>query len=232
MHRFSAANFGFPTRSHEGFDMKLLQLFLSFVFVVVSCEQVFAEGSSHQARKSNDFVESIGVNTHTDYLDTPYGKYERLVKPSLLYLGVRHIRDSLADDELSLKPFRDLSRYGIKLTGLVPYETTSMPALVARIKFQNEVLEAVEGPNETDIFTQFKYKRQGFPKGTIAFMKDFYRAMKQDRQLRHLPVLQTTLAFPGNKYGRGDLADRLGNLAAYADYGNSHNYLVWVRFQV
>lgn len=180
--------------------------------------------SVRQASSANDFVESIGVNTHVNYGDTPYGDYAGLLKPSLLYLGVRHIRDDLADDQFALNPYRDLHRQGIRVTGLVPYETKSMPALIATIRLQRDVLEAVEGPNETDIFTQFKYKGQGFPSGTVAFMKNFYPVIKQDPLLRDLPVLQTTLAFPGATSGKGTRADLLGDLSAYADYGNSHNY--------
>jgi hypothetical protein len=196
--------------------------------VLVACQQTPAEtleaSTLRQAKNANSFVESIGVNTHVNYDDTAYGDYEVLLKPSLLYLGVRHIRDGLADDDFMLNPYRDLLNYGIRVTGLVPYETESMPALIAIIKTQRDVLEAVEGPNETDIFTQFNYQGKKFPEGTIAFMKDFYPAIKNDPQLRGLPVLQTTLAFPGAETDTGIRADLLGDLSAYADYGNSHNY--------
>jgi hypothetical protein len=205
--------------------------------VLVACQQTpttLGSSAIRQARKANSFVESIGVNTHVNYDDTVYGNYDGLLKPSLLYLGVRHIRDGLTDDGadgLVLKRFRDLYGYGIKVTGLVPYETATMPALIAMIRTQRDVLEAVEGPNETDIFTQFNYRGQKFPEGTIAFMKNFYPAIKNDAQLRSLPVLQTTLAFPGyyDETVNSDSvrADLLGDLSAYADYGNSHNYFAF-----
>jgi hypothetical protein len=191
--------------------------------------------SQHQAQSARTFVDSIGVNTHVNYTDTAYGQYETLLKPSLTYLGVRHIRDGIDDGgsddngngSLVLKRYRDLHNNGIQLTAAVPYETTSMPALIAMIKTQRDVLEAVEGPNETDIFEQFSYKGQKFPEGTIAFMKDFYPAVKADPQLRDLPVLQTTLAFPGYRLAKGVRADLLGDLSKYADYGNSHNYFAF-----
>ncbi len=196
--------------------------------VLVACQQTPAEtleaSTLRQARRATSFVDSIGVNTHVNYDDTPYGDFEGLLKPSLLYLGVRHIRDGLADDDFMLNPYRDLLSYGIRVTGLVPYETESMEVLITMIKTQRDILEAVEGPNETDIFTQFSYRGQGFPEGTIAFMKDFYPAIKNDSRLRSLPVLQTTLAFPGFEIGDSIRADVLGDLSAYADYGNSHNY--------
>jgi hypothetical protein len=182
-----------------------------------------------QAQSASTFVDSIGVNTHVNYTDTAYGQYETLLKPSLTYLGVRHIRDGVTDgnNSLVLKRYRDLNSNGIRVTAAVPYETKSMPALIAMIKTQRDVLEAVEGPNETDIFEQFSYKGQKFPEGTIAFMKDFYPAIKADPQLRDLPVLQTTLAFPGYRLAKGVRADLLGDLSKYADYGNSHNYFAF-----
>jgi hypothetical protein len=211
--------------------MKHLRLVILLIFVLVACQQAPAEtlesNATRQARNANSFVESIGVNTHVNYYDTAYGNYDDLLKPSLLYLGVRHIRDGLTDDALVLQRYRNLYSYGIKVTGGAPYQTDSMPALITMIKMQRDVLAAVEGPNETDIFTQFSYKGQGFPKGTIAFMKDFYPAIKNDPLLRSLPVLQTTLAFPGYEMGNRVRADLLGDLSSYADYGNSHNYFAF-----
>jgi hypothetical protein len=189
-----------------------------------STSLVAETGGAQLAKNASAFVDSIGVGTHANYDNTAYGDYEGKFKPSLLYLGVRHIRDGFADDDFVLKPYRDLHSYGIKVTGVVPYETPSMPALIAMIKTQRDVLQAVEGPNETDLFTQFSYMGQKFPEGTVAFMKDFYSAVKNDMQLKDLPVLQTTLAFPDAQAGKNTRADLLGDLSAYADYGNSHNY--------
>jgi hypothetical protein len=177
-----------------------------------------------QAIRADLLVDSIGVNTHLNYGDSAYGQYAQLVRPSLQYLGVRHIRDGLADDDFLLGPYRDLRRHGIGVTGIVPYQVESMPELIENIRGQRDVLEAVEGPNETDIFTQFSYRGQKFPQGTRAFMQEFYAAVKRDPLLARLPVLQTTLAFPGAAAGKTDRAGLLGDLSASADFGNSHNY--------
>jgi hypothetical protein len=176
------------------------------------------------ARPVESFVDSIGVNTHLNYTDTVYGDFRGIVQPSLAYLRVRHIRDALADDDQVLRRYRDLHQRGVELTGLAPYEVTSMPSLVANIKTQRELLEAVEGPNETDEFVQFTYKGQRFPHGTRAFMKDFYRAVNDDPTVESLPVLQTSLAFPAQDGENPSRASQLGDLSSFADYGNSHNY--------
>jgi hypothetical protein len=181
----------------------------------------------HTAQSADTFVDSIGVNTHLNYTDTVYGNFSGIVHPSLAYLGVRHIRDGLADDDQVLSRYRDLHRRGVDVTGGVPYEVTSMSALVTNIKTQRELLAGVEGPNETDEFTQFTYKGQKFPNGTKAFMQDFYRAVKNDPALKTLPVLQTTLAFPAQDGEDPSRAKLLGDLSAYADYANSHNYFAF-----
>ena len=55
-----------------------------------------------QARSADAFVNSIGVNVHLSYFQSPYGKsWDDIVKPKLLASGIRHIRDGatvLPDD--------------------------------------------------------------------------------------------------------------------------------------
>ncbi len=183
-----------------------------------------------QARRADRWVDSVGVNVHLSYLDTAYGDFAA-VRDSLRYLQVRHIRGGLEEDLDDLHPttdvldrYRQLAAVGTRVTGVVPYQVRSMPALVRQIVAQRDVLEAVEGPNETDIFTEFSYQGQQFPQGAIAFMKDLYPAIKGEPLLQDLPVVQTTLAFPGATEGDRTRADLLGDLSAYADFGNSHNY--------
>jgi hypothetical protein len=200
--------------------------------LVAACQQANSADTlksvePSRAKSASDFVGSIGVNTHLGYLDTSYGDFAK-VKKDLKYLGIQHVRDGLEDDvdsdNLVVKRFRKLHQSGIKITGIVPYETNDMDALISQIRKQGDVLEAVEGPNETDIFTEFSYRGEDFPEGTIAFMKDFYPAIKADSQLSRLKVLQTTLAFPEGEEAGETNADLLGDLSDYADYGNSHNY--------
>jgi hypothetical protein len=210
---------------------RLMSVVLSMMAASACSQATIGPGAAprngHAARSTETFVDSIGVNTHLNYTDTVYGDFNGIVQPSLTYLGVRHIRDGLADDDLGLKLYRNLHRHGIDLTGGVPYEVTSMSDLIKNIKTQRDLLTAVEGPNETDEFTQFTYKGQKFPDGTKAFMKDFYRAVKKDPALKRLPVLQTTLAFPAQDGENPSRSDRLGDLSAYADYANSHNYFAF-----
>src|SRR5262245_21348572 len=46
------------------------------------------------ARSADSFVQSIGVNLHLNYFQTTYGTgWATIVKPRLLELGVKHVRD-------------------------------------------------------------------------------------------------------------------------------------------
>jgi hypothetical protein len=187
--------------------------------------------SGAQASSADTFVDSVGIATHLSYSDTDYDDFDD-VRQKLLDLGIRHIRDGIeyepdgapATPSEVTERFRELAASGIRLTGLVPYEVADMASLVEQINDQRDVFEAVEGPNETDIFDQFSYQGMKFPEGTIAFMKDFHQSLNDDPELADLPVIQTTLAFPGAQDSGRDRTDRLGDLSEYADFGSSHNY--------
>jgi hypothetical protein len=179
------------------------------------------------AVSADALVDSVGVNIHLSYSDTAYDQFDEVVVPALRRLGVRHVRDGIEDEDCQSERQQSLAASGVHLTGVVPYSVDSIPSLIECIRAQADVLVAVEGPNETDEFDQFEYNGQGFPDGAIAFMRDFYPAMKADAQLGEMPVYQTTLAFPQNEPDGAagqTRAGQLGDLSEFADFGNSHNY--------
>src|SRR2546430_10994083 len=65
--------------------------------------------------RADDFVESVGVNVHLGYADTPYGRQD-IVKAKLLELGVRYIRDGLTPGKPAVyRAWRELASRGIRL---------------------------------------------------------------------------------------------------------------------
>ena len=101
-----------------------------------------------KAKSADPFVDSIGVNTHLDYTGTPYARFDDIVKPKLQELGIRHIRDGVHLHEELLDKLQELSQLGIK-SNLVfgnDFDTVVAIALAA-----SGSIEAVEGPNETDL---------------------------------------------------------------------------------
>ena len=71
------------------------------MMVLLQVSLVDAEAES--ARPADAFVDYVGVNTHLGYSDTTYGDYEGILKPRLLELGVRHIRDGTFNSEVLCK---------------------------------------------------------------------------------------------------------------------------------
>ncbi len=193
--------------------------------VVITNQSEILRSQRQQAQPADRFVDSIGVATHLNYLDTPYGEYRRIIKPRLLEVGIRHIRDGSAvevrngiayPDKVVQDRYLDLARHGVKSTLI--FGTEPKQVTLSTLKKLLLSVEAVEGPNETDL-SQFKYsyKGQQFPKATRMRMKDLYGWVKNDAKTKHISVVQNSL-------GWGKNAEKLGNLEKYADYGPAHFY--------
>lgn len=58
---------------------------------------------AEEARRADDFVDFIGVNTHLGYNDTTYRDSDGIIEPRLLQLGVRHIRDGTFSNDVLRK---------------------------------------------------------------------------------------------------------------------------------
>lgn len=194
----------------------------------------YSADAQTQARRADDFVNSIGVCTHWDYTDTPYFYAYDTVFARLKASGIKHVRDGVYNR------LADLSAAGIGSTFMVtiPRNTdgddATVTGLLAKLKGQLAAgyrIDGIEGPNEPDLFwraDRFKvsYKGQGWQqgndgsvKGTTAFMRDVYRTFKADPIMAAIPVFGP--AFVPDVSGATIPA---GSLEAYVDFGNFHPY--------
>lgn len=173
---------------------------------------------SELARRAGDFVDTLGVNIHLNYMDTSYRRYETVVKPSLIELGVRHVRDGIpAKAEQAQAKIRDLAQSGIKTLLIVdPKHFKEVWTAIPMIKSLRSSLDAVEGPNEWDWRPEVTYKGIGFPSGLRNFQAEFYRAIKQTSTTAALRVIAPSLV-------QSEAASRLGSVPC--DGGNIHAYL-------
>jgi regulation of enolase protein 1 (concanavalin A-like superfamily) len=151
------------------------------------------------ARRAADFIDSIGLTTHIDHVRGGPGFHE-IVKPALLHVGARYIRDG-GYDPAYLEHIRELSKLGIRYTAnLVPRGTmTAAEQVDAEVLPIVDTLVAVEGPNEPDIMPQFaSYKGAGWPQGSQTYQRELYDAIKKHRdpRVRKLMVLSPPLAHP------------------------------------
>lgn len=170
------------------------------------------------AKRADAFVDSIGINLHLTYPNTAYANYSGLVKPRLQELGVRHIRDNSYNynDGTYFNKLKDLSSIGIKSN--LFFQGQDPKDVVSIAKSLTGTIEAVEGPNETDLtyFNNFTYKGQKFPQSTRAYQNDFYAAIKNDPLTAYLPVVLPSV-------GWGKNSEQVGYVGA-GDVGNMHSY--------
>jgi hypothetical protein len=152
------------------------------------------------ARRADDFVDSIGVNTH--YGNAGNGPGNAYANPALdaklAELGVRHIRDHTWSDIGLTRVDGLYQTYGIR-ANLILGETSRSPATLVNLLKQHPAYEAIEGLNEPDIFIR---SYDGFTDNpganqypaTQAFQNELYAAVKGDPQTAHLPVLSPAMS--------------------------------------
>lgn len=169
------------------------------------------------------FLDSIAVNTHFGYFDTPYHQGYDRVRRLLVATGVKHVRD--------YSTFRtaDLARDGVATTVLVDSDMNGRGDPVQMVRALTPLVRSgavgtVEGTNEADLFWtggKRSYKGRAFPEGAVLWQRDLYRAVKDDPALRGLTVIGPSL---GRTYWGGGNPYRAGELADSADWGNFHPY--------
>lgn len=178
--------------------------------------------SGLDAAPADSFVEFISVQTHLNWRDTVWD--QMAWRPLLGDLGVRYTRSALgnqvARDHL-LALFRD---YGIRSSvtfnaingdGSFDLDATLKILALLRDEIGSRKLYAIEGPNE---YTH-KYKTEGWADRMMSYQKFLYNAVKSDAGLSELAVLAPTIW----KRLIEDY-EAIGNMDAYADYGNLHLY--------
>jgi hypothetical protein len=178
--------------------------------LLLAVRHVFA--GAETAKSADAFVDSVGVNVHLSYLDTPYAEFSR-VKESLQTLGIRHIRDGLIDAQSSsyYDELNELGRLGIQCTLVTsPRETAAL--LTAYPSRVSEGFEAFEAPNEYDL--------SGDPNWSSTlntFLFTLHQAVKSDSLTSRFPIIGPSLTQTGS-------FPQLAASADLFDYANLHNY--------
>jgi hypothetical protein len=178
----------------------------------------------HQAVNADSFVDTIGVNIHLHYTNTVYNQFEGIIKPSLLDLGVRHVRDGakthseVHENHFYYQRVRALANEGIRFNFITqsldpPWgDPTNYDLLDEVYTWSNGAISAFEAVNEPDL--------QGVDSwlsDTLSGQEQLYSTVKNTPLLQHLPVVGPSVVHPWNTDSVGDLSDLL-------DFGNIHNY--------
>jgi hypothetical protein len=179
------------------------------------CTSAYAK--TEQAKKSDSFVDSIGVNVHLFYTNTAYKNFSSIIKPKLQELGIRHIRDNGISDPTYYSRLRELRQIGIKTTLVSGYPGVSPIQFQKIVKDLGNVVEAVEGPNEYDYFQGVEQNNPNWHLNLQKYVKELYPLIKNDPATKNVPVIGPSLLW-WNNY------KTVGDLSSYLDFGNSHVY--------
>jgi hypothetical protein len=173
-----------------------------------------------RAKSAQAMVDSLGLVTHLDYRNTPYGNL-RNVTEALKYLGVTNLRDMVPRSDRI--PYEALAELGFKFDFVVRREgADELPETIRELEsFQTRhpgSVASIEGLNEANNWPARYRGLTGFP-AAIALQRDLYAAAKSSKELHHVPVYVMTLGGAGESDYR-----KLGDLSDFADLGNAHIY--------
>lgn len=180
------------------------------------------------ARPADQFVDSMGINVHMEYANTPYKHYDA-INAALGTLGMRHFRDEINDtDPRFVRELHHIGELGYTLCGLIeggndyPRHGTRLDpdAVVSIIQNLLPTIDAVEGPNEPD-GGGFVYDHVRYPRGAIHEAEDLWSIVKSSPEISFLPVISLS---EGNAPDFVRLAKNTRVPADFVTFGNLHAY--------
>jgi hypothetical protein len=183
-------------------------LSVTAMIALLACAPAVAQ----QTVAADALVDSVGVNLHLHYNDTPYFTQFSLIRNRLIELGVRHVRDGLVDQALPqyYERFTALGDVGIKGTFIAGVNQTpevwaSFPGRVGK------AFEAFEAPNEYDRSNDANWAQ------TLTTTLTRMRGLKNDARAAAFPLYGPSLTSEA-AYAA------LGDVSALFDFANMHNY--------
>lgn len=182
------------------------------------------------AMRAADFVDSIGVNVHLGYTDTPYWDFD-LVKTRLVELGVRHVRDGLPSPEALDVPdtitsrLKELRDVGIQSTLIVGYQASlpdleaDLPVRLGRAVELADSIAAVESTNEPDLQSDPDWISR-----SITWQTALHERLRNDpafASLSKVPIVAPSVVADAAAQQLLAAAPNIGELV---DFGNIHPY--------
>ncbi len=165
-----------------------------------------------QASSAAAFVDSVGVQTHMSYGDTPYSNWPRVLA-AIETLGVHHIRDGLPAEPDLINHHRDLGAAGIGCTcGFGVDRPLTPDSIVQNARLTTDV-EALEAANECDSGTNCG----GGGQAGVAHVKALLPILTEAGKRLKVPVI-------GPSFIRAEGYAAAGNLAPSIAENNLHIY--------
>jgi hypothetical protein len=173
------------------------------------------------AVRTQDFVNTLGINTHIDFANYGYQNLQT-VEAAINYLGVKNLRDSAEAPTDAVTWLQVAQATGAKFDDYVaetsPAGMATDLSYVATLASEG-ILNFIEGGNEED---------DSYPASlgnTLQITAQFQQQVYSTGQSLGLPVINMSFGSgwtPANNY-QGDYG-AVGDLSNYATYGNAHTY--------
>ena len=164
-----------------------------------------------------DFIDSVGVQTHISYVDTPYVQWSRAIQ-ALRSLGVRHVRDGLATTTPFYPQHQQLAAAGIRCTCGILAEPRYTADFILRAAELSKDVEALEAPNECDAGTNCG----GGGEQGVAHAVASLPALQQAAQRLGVPLIGPSFTLQSSFVRSGDLAGRIGVQNLHVYFGEHH----------
>lgn len=175
------------------------------------------------AKPADALVNSIGINVHLSYFQTPYGTgFNTIIKPKLKELGVRHLRDvgSVTTNNGWMNTVygraKELGYMGMRFNYVMrPGESgsyTNVDHFERLMTYVAPFVENFEGLNEHDLSGRANWAAEA-----RTFQQALWNKVKKDPRTLNMPVFGPSMGRPGN-------AAQVGDLSAYFNYGSIHPY--------
>ena len=213
----------FNTDSGHPRPMLLLLTLLLSISLNSFAQSKKQEFTTVKAVMSNLAADAVGVNTHLNYGKTLYAtRYEDIIKPRLIELGVKHIRDHFGNESVNARYVELAHKYGIKLLLINPENGTGLQQGRDEVKRLNgidsakPVVDLIEPANESDNGWKSNWTR------LCTYLTEYYKVFKGDKATASIPLLGPSFANTKNA------AIELGKACATAgdnfEIGNLHAY--------
>lgn len=181
----------------------------NFFPISVLAVSITISSSAETARQADSFVDSVGVNTHISYTNTPYYSQWPAILAGLQGMHVRHIRDGFypwAAGNRFYTEHQQLKAAGIDCDFVVSAAPT--PEQVALVQQNAGDMAFLEAPNEVD--------DQRNPKWAASLLLTL-PALYLSAQTAGVPVLGPSFVYQSSYPAVGDIAP-------FINYNNLHVY--------
>jgi hypothetical protein len=199
---------------------------IAAIAAIAAAQPASAQQLSEQARPADSFVDSVGVNIRLHHQGTVYDQgFASIIRPKLLSLGVRHVRDnaytyaSANAQTFFYQRCRALAQDGIRFDLVTSIRTTgSDPTDFTKLddmwSWCGGGVEAYEGANEPDIAT-IPAGSPPWTTQTIDAQRALWNGVKGNPAINGLAVFGPSPVFN---------PQQLGDLSGLLDFGNWHPY--------